>query len=96
MYQIMETESANIRFCVDCVNDGQTAATHSGSRGSTTAVGLGPATNPCRQALVVPPYKEITPKNTMSLKSKCVKRPYLWLYILVPSLKGKNTTIIDL
>ena len=70
MYQIMETESANIRFCVDCVNGGQTAATHSGSRGSTTAGGLGPATNPRIQALVVPPYKEITPKSTMSLQNQ--------------------------
>ena len=67
MYQIMETESANIPVCV---NDGQTAATHSGSRGSTTAGGLGPATNPRIQALVVPPYKEITPKSTMSLQNQ--------------------------
>ena len=67
MYHIIQTESANIPVCV---NDGQTAASHSCSRGSTTAGGVGPATNPCSQALLVPPYKEITPKSTMSLQNQ--------------------------
>ena len=53
MYHIMQTESANIPLCVD---DDPTAAGQSGGLGLASPCGGPP--------LVVPPFKERSPKNT--------------------------------